>query len=423
MNRILQGDALSMLDQIPDCTVQSCITSPPYYGLRDYQTQPVIWDATDGCAHEWGPVQRTAWANEGPNGRQKNSEAGHHRPKETGPFCQRCGAWCGELGLEPTAELYVQHLVAIFRKVRRVLRPDGTLWVNLGDSYAGGGRGAGGKHGYLEQTAGKRLPRSSGLKNKDLLMIPARVALALQKDGWYLRCDCVWNKPNSMPESCTDRPNRSHEYVFLLSRSEHYYYDAEAVKEPSVSDHSSGNGFKRAARRSFQNEDGSLRGNDQEWKVNPYRNRRSVWNINTEALPIAHFATMPRELAEVCILAGSSPKACEHCGAPWERLYEPTGHLNTREPAHVPGNTLTKVDSTGWAPTTRATETFQPSCQCPARAGRCVILDPFAGAGTTGLVALSHGRDFLGIELNPEYVKLADERLAVYQPHLWEVAS
>jgi DNA modification methylase len=367
MNTILEGDALAMLKTLPDESVQCCVTSPPYYGLRDY-----------GIG--------------------------------------------GQIGLEATPADYIAKLVEVFREVRRVMRNDGTCWLNLGDSYANdqqwGGHSSG-KH-RKELHAIRRPRRFTGLPGKNLLMIPARVAIALQEDGWILRQDCIWHKPTAMPESVTDRPTTAHEHVFLLAKSERYFYDAEAIKEPSVSGHSSGNGFKRDARLSYLDEYGKARGNDQEWVSCEVRNKRSVWTVASQPYPEAHFATMPPKLVEPCILAGTSPRACEHCAAPWKRITVSTGHVNTREQARVPNNNPTKTDSTGWKPQRAGTDEWEPTCSCDnAGSGRCVILDPFMGAGTVALVALQYNRRYLGIELNPKYIELAKKRIAVIQPELW----
>lgn len=303
---LLTGDAIERLRELPDGIVQACITSPPYFGLRDYGVD-------------------------------------------------------GQIGLEETPQEYVERLVAAFREVRRVLRGDGTLWLNLGDSYASQGGAHGGRNDNQRGVGARRVHAAGGgdqaartppdgLKPKDLVGIPWRVAFALQADGWYLRSDIIWAKPNPMPESVRDRPTRSHEYVFLLSKNERYYYDHEAIKEPAVSDHPSGNGFKRPQSLSRRNADGTPRGKDEQWTdVGGKRNRRSVWHIPVRPFKGAHFAVFPEALVEPMVLAGSRP-----------------GDL---------------------------------------------VLDPFAGSGTTGVVAKRHGRRFLGIELNPEYVQLAERRL------------
>lgn len=256
---LICGDSEKALTSIPDGTFQTCITSPPYWSLRDYQI-------------------------------------------------------AGQIGLEQSVGDYIEHLVRVFAEVKRTLRDDGTLWVNIGDSYTSGGRTWRAKDKKNPIRAMQvRPPTPDGLKPKDLIGVPWQLAFALQKQGWYLRADIIWNKPNCQPESVKDRPTRSHEYVFLFSKSEHYFYDATAQRGP--------NG----------------------------RNLRTVWDIKTKAYPGAHFATFPTTLVEPCLSVSTNP-----------------------------GN---------------------------------LILDPFIGSGTTGLVALKMKRRFVGIELNPEYLNIAQTRL------------
>jgi len=302
---IKQGDALSVLKTMPEQSVHCCVTSPPYWGLRDYGVE-------------------------------------------------------GQIGLERTPEEYVDKLVQVFREVRRVLRDDGTLWLNLGDSYNGSG-GAGGDYnpGGLKEGQpkypGRKVP---GLKPKDLIGIPWMVALALRNDGWYLRSDIVWHKPNAMPESVTDRPTRAHEYIFLLSKSPKYYYDYEAIKEPAAYDGRKDTLLKGSPKYEKDVLPGQVghsmaaKGHER-WKKNErgeyVRNKRSVWTVPTKPFPEAHFAVYPPALITPCILAG-----------------------------------------------------------CPVGG---TVLDPFAGSGTTLLVATQHHRKSIGIELNPEYIEIAKRRL------------
>lgn len=318
---ILTGDALEVLRTLEAESVQCCVTSPPYWGLRDY-----------GVA--------------------------------------------GQLGLERTPEEYVARMVEVFREVRRVLRQDGVLWLNLGDSYAHSGCGARDAERWPKQARNDHMPqhakrgrrlatvgeidgkhhtrggeavpqeriRVAGLKPKDLVGIPWRVAFALQADGWWLRSDVIWSKPNPMPESVRDRPTRAHEYLFLLTKGESYFYDAGAVAEPASP---ALNDRWDAARDAGA--------------IAPTRNKRSVWTIGSQPFPDAHFAVMPEALAEPCVLAGS-----------------------------------------GWGAT---------------------VLDPFAGSGTVGVVALKHGRSFLGIDLNLAYAAMARERIAGDAPLLNRVPS
>lgn len=337
INKIIQGNSLDVLRSMPDGVIDCCVTSPPYWGLRDY---------------------------------------GHS----------------DQLGLEPTPELYVQHITEIFNEIKRVLKPAGTLWLNLGDSYNGSG-GAGGDYskGGLKEGQPKYKGRNvKTYKPKDLIGIPWMVAFALRSTGWYLRSDIIWHKPNPMPESVTDRPTKSHEYIFLLSKSQKYYYDYEAILQP-VADSTIGRGpvdfggkkgreykpvkgdpnyrngseqwgrtydYSKGKKKSFKNleYDGQqpnsfhlngLNGNGDEFY--PVRNKRSVWTVTTKPYKEAHFATYPQELIVDCIKAG-----------------------------------------------------------CPEGG---IVLDPFMGAGTTAVVARKLNRNYVGIELNPKYIEIANKRL------------
>lgn len=327
---VLEGDAVEVLRGLPDASAQACVTSPPYYGLRDY------------------------------------GEA-------------------GQIGLEPTLREYVDRLVAVFDEVGRVLRPDGTLWLNLGDSYATrwpstrdvGGRGLNGG----TRTANGQA--RAGFQEKDLMGVPWRVVFALQDAGWILRRDIVWHKPNPTPEAVRDRPTSSHEFVFVLTREPAYHYDAHGYREPTTSTRPSGNGYANPevvatngrARRNYP-----LR----TWEVADERNARDVWTIPTVPFPDAHFAVFPPELPRRCILLGTSPRACPECGAPWRRRVErqrlldgePVTGTSTRSPAPAPA---------GWSRSTRAATSSASSCppttrrwpadasapRTPRRASRC----------------------------------------------------
>lgn len=322
--RILVGDCRDLLRSLPDGSVHCCVTSPPYFGLRDYGVD-------------------------------------------------------GQIGLEDTPDAFVAEMVAVFREVRRVLRDDGTLWLNLGDSYAGGGRGGGAEDSKQQTNVGSLLPPKKppvGLKAKDLMGIPWRVAFALQADGWYLRQDIIWSKPNPMPESVQDRCTKAHEYIFMLSKSPRYYYDIDAIKEPmslsSVERLSQGVEGQQGSDRVPGKTNGTMKavgkvdkqrghgrrhaGFNDRWdemektaQCSGMRNKRSVWNVATQPFKDAHFATFPPNLVEPCIKAG-----------------------------------------------------------CPEGG---TILDPFGGAGTTGLVADRLQRDAILVELNPEYAEIARRRL------------
>lgn len=366
LGRIIKGDALEGLRTLPAKSVQCAVTSPPFWGMRDYRV--------DG------------------------------------------ESLAGQYGQEATPEAHVTVMVAVFRELRRVLRDDGTLWLNYGDSYAsGGGNGAQGKNG---QRADRRftapatgvLRRPPGLKPKDLVMMPARVAMALQADGWWLRSDIVWAKPNPMPESVTDRPTRSHEYLFLLTKRARYFYDAEAVREGVEWD---ANGNKeRKYRKDFGGNPNHPGGQAFAfpWAGNS-RNLRSVWNIATQPYPGAHYATFPEALVEPCIKAGTSEKgACPACGAPWARVVEKgaaphDGNTGSNYPKGSNAHNLALLRQgsrgNGREYDYRArTLDWRPACGCEADDPvPCIVLDPFAGSGTVGIVAYKLGREFVGIDL------------------------
>ena len=321
MYDLLVGDCRVSLRHLPANSIQCVVTSPPYYNLRNY---------------------------------------GH----------------ASQVGRENAPAAYIAQLVEIFRAVRRVLRPDGTLFLNIGDSYARG-------------------PLPEGIKKSDLIGIPWMLAFALRADGWHLRCDVIWSKPNGTPESVKNRPSRCHEYVFLLTKTGRYYYDREAIREPNTDKKPK---CKAAA---IINVRGAGR-----WADNPEahggfmtynprgRNKRSVWSIPTASFrpervgvnDVDHFALFPPALVRPCLLAGTSQFCCEVCGAPWRR------HLGA-EP-HDP-----------------AQDTWRPGCDCDAGRVPCQVLDPFAGSCTTGVVCIEEGRDFTGLELNSDYARLGQARL------------
>jgi DNA modification methylase len=380
------GDCREVMRSMEPESVHCVVTSPPYWGLRDY-----------GDA--------------------------------------------GQLGLEPTPEEYVANMVEVFREVRRVLRSDGTVWLNLGDSYAAGGSGgysdkstlsgftSPDTKGRVMNAAPMQLSAPSGLKPKDLVGIPWRVAFALQADGWYLRSDIIWSKPNPMPESVTDRPTKSHEYLFLLSKSPRYYFDADAVREPFA-----GEPYEGRDNGAILNGDRKDRGRTIGMTTTA-RNIRSVWTIATQPYPGAHFATFPRKLVEPCIKAGTSERGvCPECGAPWVRETRKVGdapHLDrygrkverrTQDHWKRNGDNRDRVNTSDGVPVALGSSIYEtiawrPSCKHepateygPQDPIPAAVLDPFAGSGTTGVVAQSLGRRAVLIDLNPDYLAQAMTR-------------
>ncbi len=353
---ILQGDCLTQLKTLPDKSIQTCVTSPPYYALRDYGTGKWI-GGDENCNHRVGNVNTDTIKKQG-NGKW----SGHHTgvgPGCDAYKCKLCGAIRedDQIGIERTPEEYIENLVKVFREVRRVLKDDGTIWVNIGDSYNSQPAGNKSPSGFSQTRPSRQkngigaetidVPKKeTGLKPKDLIGIPWMLAFALRNDGWYLRQDIIWSKKNCMPESVTDRCTKSHEYIFLLSKNKNYYYDNEAVKEDGVIPA----GTKTAKGSTERVSQKGVNSRPPDYKVyDGKRNKRSVWHVGTKSFKEAHFAVFPEELIEPCILAGSK-----------------------------------KGD---------------------------IVMDVFTGSGTTALVSLKNGRSFIGTELNPDYVKIANKRI------------
>jgi DNA modification methylase len=377
VQRIISGDCIEGLRTLPDASVHCCVTSPPYWGLRDY---------------------------------------GHD----------------GQIGLESTPEAYVARMVEVFRQVRRVLRDDGTCWVNLGDSYAATTKGSGGtgkstlvgtpndENGQIFTP--RRLDIGS-LKPKDLCGIPWRVAFALQADGWWLRQDIIWHKPNPMPESVRDRCTKAHEYVFLLTKSERYFYDAEALSETALTAGQIGGFTPNAAIASGKKPSGNMIPERGKAYVRPAtRNRRSVWTVTTKPYSGAHFAVMPAALVEPCIKAGCPEQCCSMCGAGYERITAKQKRFESgsgRSGNAIEGKQDLAASDTNSTPDIRMgpvvsvqTLGWAPACDCAASGTMPgTVLDPFAGSGTTLAVAAELGRSGIGCELNPDYIRLAERRI------------
>lgn len=387
MIKLLQGDAFRI--PLDDGSVHCVVTSPPYWGLRDYGID-------------------------------------------------------GQIGLESTLELYVQHIVEVFREVWRVLHETGTVWLNMGDSYATGTT-AGRQEGTLNLGEGTNIARKinrvgtpARLKTKDLCMIPARVALALQADGWYLRSDIIWHKTNPMPESVTDRPTKSHEYVFLLTKKARYFYDADAIREDSIypnDDRKARSNKKHNKRYPTRDIAGARLGST----TYPKRNKRSVWTIPTAPYSGAHFATFPPTLIEPMIKAGTSEHgACPECGRQCERVTEVISRYIAGGSPGVPKQARGKFserqgtshsDREGLTQSEKRTIGWQPTCEChkgeyywcsdDLMPVPSIVLDPFVGSGTVLQVARQLGRSAVGIDLSYEYLGLARERLSLDKLDAW----
>ena len=329
------------------------------------------------------------------------------------------------IGLEPTFGEHLTALTAVFREVRRVLREDGTCWLNYGDAYASNGQPGGfaigsagvtvdGNRSETRDAAGMvRKADGIGLKPKDLMMMPARVALALQADGWWLRSEIVWHKPNPMPESVTDRPTSAHEKLYLLTKASRYFYDAEAVRVPHTGPPPEFYGNVKGYNPKRGESKGWLQVGKREY--NPAgANLRNVWSVPTFSFSSAHFATFPPKLVEPCIKAGTSERgACAKCGAPWRRVVA-TSRVETQQTWNKKqGGDDGPPVSDGYIPHSVNTETtgWEPTCGCGAETRPCVILDCFGGAGTVGLVADRLQRDAVLIEISSEYAEMARQRI------------
>ena len=381
-------------------SVHCIVTSPPYWGLRAYAGEQRI---------EWPAVE--------------------YSPMPGLPALSIPAMTCG-LGEETTPEAYIGHMILVMREMWRVLRDDGTCWVNLGDSYNNFRVSTNGQSVHngeqRDKPAGRRAV-SHNLKEKDLCLIPARFALAAQADGWYIRNDIIWAKPNPMPESVTDRCTKAHEYVWLMAKSQRYFYDAEAVKEEGSDNEATKARNCRSdvglvgTRGLYGTREGQSGAGGYERTPNTTRSRRSVWNIATSPYSGAHFATWPPKLVAPMILAGTSARGvCPACGAPWERVVEkewvkhPNGLGNGTETKdlqqHQRGET--SAFRTGGSNTSTTTG-WRPTCECPAADPiPATVLDPFNGSGTSGTVALDLGRAYIGVDISTEYVtELAEERI------------
>lgn len=439
---LIQGDALQLLKTLPANSVQMACTSPPYYGLRDYGTAD--WEGGDAeCDHK-GPPMRT---NNKPSNNNATFHGGTTRANEFyRDVCGKCGARRvdAQIGLEESPEAYVAKLVEVFREVRRVLHPTGVLWLNLGDSYNGSGgyypdspsNRAGSLSSRQDKGSGAKtqgLRNVNGLGPKQLLGIPWRVAFALQADGWVLRSEIIWHKKACMPESVTDRPTKAHEQLFLLAKNASYYYDHTAIMEP----HSTKTEWTYPQPDKAAHAGITTNGTGKSTLriENPAgRNKRSVWTLGPEQFPGSHFATMPTKLVEPCILAGTSAYgACAKCGSPWARVVEKEfkgdgNPYSYEERARVGSKMkLSGRELAAWkAEHPDIDRGWAATCQCNCTdVVPCVVLDCFSGAATTGLVALKHGRKYLGLELNADYIAMSHKRLlgVASQQRLFEVTA
>jgi len=372
INKIVQGDCLELMRELPDGCVDCVVTSPPYWGLRDYGLEPVIWDGVDGCQHEWGEIDggRIIGGHSGgiessglSNSAARAAGTGSNNIN-TSQFCSICGAWRGSLGLEPTFQLYIAHLMQIFDEVKRVLKPTGTCWVNMGDSYisnpgdrskVGGFQGKASEERIKAESSMSMNKHKTGLRPKSLCQIPSRFAIAMTDAGWILRNTIIWHKRNAMPSSAKDRFTVDYEVVHFFVKQGKYWFEQQTEVGAC-------NKWGKYSNPKYGNSTGGAMQSIKEMTKEEYlekyqtRNKRCVWDVTTKPFKEAHFATFPPDLVRPMILAGCPPDG--------------------------------------------------------------IVLDPFDGSGTVQVVCEQEDRDSIGIDLNPEYCAIAEKRIAAERQQL-----
>jgi len=355
LNEIYCSNCLEIMREIDSESINCVVTSPPYWALRDYQTEPRIWDGDKGCEHEWGTNTQRDTRLQAGNPEFQRPWREQASGRSSSQFCIKCGAWKGSLGLEPTFDLYIKHLCDIFDEVKRVLRKDGTVWVVIGDSYSGSGKAGSNPEYQSKHTEfGKPsihnerfgMPTTNiGVPAKSLVMIPFRFAIEMVNRGWILRNTIIWYKPNCMPASVKDRFTVDFEYVFFFVKNKKYWFEQQLEKTLTKDNSSRNRDITKLNNTPGRSRMSGLKVNNYDFK-----NKRSVWQVTTKPFKEAHFAVYPEELIKPMIKAG-----------------------------------------------------------CPDDG---IILDPFIGSGTTGVMAKKLGRNFIGIEISEDYCKIANKRLA-----------
>ncbi len=472
-NKVICGDCLEVMKKMPNECVDMVMTSPPYWGLRDYGIKQIFRGDKD-CEHEWGN-QLSHPKQEKRTIKQLRSSSGlswnrgenasifkwqEYSPKNQGNFCLKCQAWKGQLGLEPTPELYIEHLTAIFNEAKRVLKKEATLWLNIGDTYGGSG-GAGGDYnkGGLREGQPRFKQGEARLQPKCLCMIPERLALSLIQNGWILRNKIIWFKPNSMPSSVKDRFSNRWEHVFLFSKSKKYYFDLDAVREPHKYDGRKDTLYKGGPKdmqigkhERWPNPAGKNPGDvinaERKWDEVPGQITQSIardhggwyrkdgspivdfdkgknpgdfWNINTQPFPEAHFAVFPETLCEKPIKAGCPEEVCKKCGKARERMIEKedTGmtqkmpdYWDSKKGSHNRIHREGREKGKNGIPIMINKTIGWTSCGCNVGFNPGIVLDPFVGAGTVGVVAKKLGRQFILIDIKKEYCEMAEKRIA-----------
>ena len=440
INKIICGDCIEVMKEIPDNVIDCVVTSPPYWGLRDYGDDiAVIWDGDENCEHEFNEYgskllhENRQNLDGGTIGNDDFREKLHGFGNAKAGFCSKCGAWRGQLGLEPTFELYIKHLCDIFDEIKRVLKKEGTIWINLGDTYGGSGNRSG--H-TLETSNLNRLTVGYGATEgnqkltkkyeKSLCCIPERFMIEMINRGWILRNKIVWHKKNCMPSSAKDRFTVDWEYLLFFSKSKKYYFEQQFEE---ISEN-----FNSIQRRKYIMSDKSnVKNNGSQFNVKPTnafmghhvykRNKRCMWTINTKRFSDAHFAVFPEELVRTPILAGCPEFVCKKCGKAREPIFEPSEEYkkflkagswtkDTDEDIDLRNKIGFQAHSKQFSVTADYKKKGYTNCNCKTEFEPGIVLDPFMGSGTTGLVARKLGRNFIGLEIKREYVKMAEKRLA-----------
>ncbi len=441
-NVVYFGDALVHLrESIAAGSVQTSITSPPFFGQRDFGTRH--WFGGDPeCRHDRKVAHGSFRGGDVAQATYKTSAASEVGQKAVTHSCSKCAAWYGQVGQEPDVGMYIDHLVAIFGAVRRVLREDGVCWIEIGDTFNAYNANRG-PSPSLSGRADHARPRfgaghgltSSSVPNKSLMLVPQRLALALLEDGWIVRGELVWQKTAGLPESVTDRPTRTHTTILMLAKNPDYFYDHVAVMEPTTGTaHARGSGLGRKEARPGRGNKANMSFHTATAQRMALRHCRDVWSLPVGRFPESHTATFPPALPERCIRASTSERgACAKCKAPWRRIAHSELRGGNRKTdgsvGRAPSNTkydraMTAGGAAGYRQALRAqgmevapppvTIGWEPTCECGVRETvPCIVLDPFAGSGTTLMVAKQLGRDYVGIELNErEYRPLIERRLA-----------
>lgn len=430
----MQADATRI--PLKDKSVQLVCFSPPYWGLRKYSINPLVWGGREGCSHEWGDerVGHSYSSHSGLTAASERSDGRKRNPENTvrqndtiafkatqGQFCRFCNAWRGDLGLEPPPELYLSHMMLVMAECWRVLRDDGVCFVNIGDSYSSSVTDKRGtyttaqnkwQHG-AKTTEFKRVkvpPKILNIKPKSLCLIPQKFAIACQEQGWIIRSEIIWAKSNPMPESVKDRPTRSHEQVWMMVKQGKYYWDQDAVRIQAK--------WERWGKQTIGKEYRGIKPIDMDTldeRRNQGANIKDVWTIATEPTPEAHFATFPSKLVEPMIKAATSHKACPYCSAPWERVVEKDTPENYKGKTGRWGTDTGRMQMGDKFNTQSITTGWQPTCKCKDNdgSGRCIVFDPFCGTAKTVIEAERLSRIGIGMDLSWEYLtEIAAERLS-----------